>query len=192
MPRTKLTAMPNRPDGERDAAAVEHAREQVAAQAVRAPEEHGAALGRADQVQVALPLTPEPVLVAAAEETQRLRLRRIGLVDPFEGLHVEPVAVAQHVRADEPPLVEQVDRLRRRVDELGVARGRGVGRQELDDDDGAIEQQQDRGRDHGQMMLPELPPHQPPLRGGVKAFLLGGEDVDIVGIERGGIDVARR
>src|SRR5882724_5737311 len=61
-------------DGERDARAVEDAREHVAAEPVGAEQEERAAVGRAGKMEVALDETPEPIAVGVAEEADGLQL----------------------------------------------------------------------------------------------------------------------
>src|SRR5258707_13280980 len=98
-------------DGERDARAVEDAREHVAAEPVGAEQEELAVLGRADEMDVALDQPPEEIAVAVAEEAQLLHLGGIGGVDALQVLHVEVVVVAIDERPDEAALVEEMERL---------------------------------------------------------------------------------
>ena len=61
-------------DGQRDARAVDDARQHVAAEPVGAEQEELAVLGRADEMDVALEQAPEPVAVAPAEEADLLHV----------------------------------------------------------------------------------------------------------------------
>ena len=61
-------------DGQRDARAVDDAREQVAAELVGAEQEQRAVLGRADEMEIGRGRARRAVGLAAAEEADRLRL----------------------------------------------------------------------------------------------------------------------
>ena len=126
-------------DGERDARAVDDARQHVAAEPVGAEQEELAALGRADEVEVAFEQPPELVAVAAAEEADRLHVVRVVGVFALQRVHVELHGAAVDERPDEAALMEEMDALRRRVDEVDVARVQIVGRQELADQDHDVE-----------------------------------------------------
>ena len=175
--------------GQRDAGAVDDAREHVAAEAVGAEQEQGAVLGRADEVEVGRYHAPEAVLVARAEEAQRVDLVRIERVLALQVLEVELEAEAVDVRPDEAALVPQMHVLRREVDEVGVAAVQVVGRDPLRDEDRAVHQREHPGRDHRDPVAAELPPHQLPLRGGVEALLLGRQALRLGRIEGLGVDV---
>src|SRR3546814_1356715 len=82
-------------------------------------------------MQVGCELAPERIAVATAEEAQRLHLVGIGRILARQVLHVELVVVAVDEGADELPVVEQVQGLRRRVDVADVAAVQIVGRQEF-------------------------------------------------------------
>ena len=90
---------------------------------------------------------PELVWVAAAEEADRLHVGRVVGVVALQRVHVEPHGAAVDERPDEAALVEEMHALRRRVDEVDVARVQIVGRQELADQDHAVEHgEEDAGR----------------------------------------------
>src|SRR5260221_2393996 len=118
-------------DGQRDARAVEDAREQVAAEPVGAEHEERAVLGPAGAMEIVLAEAPEPVAVAVAEKADRLRLAGILGIDAPQIAHVEGIVVAVDEGTDELPVMKQMDGLRRREDEIGMARLIGVGRQDL-------------------------------------------------------------
>jgi hypothetical protein len=113
-------------------------------------------------MEIRMEQAPEVVAVAAAEEADRLRPRSIDRVDAPEGFDVESVLVRVDEGPDEPPFVHEVDRLRRRIEEIAVALGLVVGRDHLDEGHHEIEGQQDEGRGHGDPVAAEFPPHQPP------------------------------
>src|SRR6185436_11824736 len=102
--------------GERDAGAVDHAREHVAAETVGAEEKEGAVLSGTDKVEIRLEQVPELMAVAAAEEAQRLDLAFIGLEFAAHGLGVQFHVEAVDEWPDELAGMEQVQLLRRRVD----------------------------------------------------------------------------
>src|SRR5947209_110354 len=97
---------PDQPDRQRNAGAVDDAREQVAAEPVGAEQEQIAALGRADEVKIALEQAPELVAVTMAEEADRLRLRKIRLIHAAQLRHVEMVALAVDEWPDQAAMVE--------------------------------------------------------------------------------------
>ncbi len=192
MPRVRLTATPTRPDGQRDARAVDHPRHQIAAEPVGAEQEQLPALGRTGKMQVAGKQAPELVAVAVAEKPQRLALFRVRRVDPLEPLHVEPIVETEDERGDQPALVKDVHRLRRRIDEVGVAGVDAVGGEELADRDPEIHRQQDHPGGDGDAVALQLPPHHPPLRGDVEALLRRRHPLDGIGIVRCGRHVVRQ
>ena len=134
----------DQPDRQRDARAIDNARQEIAAEPVGAEQKERAALGRADQVQIARDIAPELVGIAVAEPADRLWLRRVRRIDPVQFRHVEAVIVAEHMGLCEPTLVEQAQALRRRVDEIGVAAVERVGREEFAEQDDGVEHQQQR------------------------------------------------
>src|SRR5439155_25480553 len=75
---------PDQPYGQRDARAVDDAREHVAAEPVGAEEKELAALGREEQVEIAENEPPVEVLVAAAQKADRLLVIRVRCVDPVQ------------------------------------------------------------------------------------------------------------
>ena len=122
-------------DGQRDARAVDDARQHVAPEPVGAEQEQLAALGRADEMEVRS--RPGP------RTCRHRRGRRSGSAATLFGLSVysrfsvsmlSVIVAAIDEGPDEAALVEQMDRLRRRMDEVDVARVQIVGRQELDDE----------------------------------------------------------
>src|SRR6266446_7529987 len=133
----------DQPDGQRDARAVEDAREQVATEPVGAEQEERALLGRTGEVEIALDEAPELIAVAVAEESDRLWLAGILGVDAPQVAHVEPIIVTVDEGPDEMPVVKEMDALRRREDEVGMARLIVVGRQDLADRDRQIHRQED-------------------------------------------------
>src|SRR5258707_11932925 len=109
------------PDGQRDARAVEDAREQIAAEPVGAEQKERAALGRAGEMAIAVEEAPERIAIAVAEEADRLRLAGVFGIDAAQIAHVEMIIVAVDEGPDELPVMKQMDRLRRREDEIGMA-----------------------------------------------------------------------
>ena len=77
----------------------------------------GPSVGRADQMEMAVEEIPEIVLLAVAEEADPLRLGTVGGVFPLQRVHVELEIERIDERPDEPPLVEEMHHLRRRIDE---------------------------------------------------------------------------
>ena len=73
-PITSEKHTPSRPNGERDARAVHDAREQVAAHAVGAEQEHHPPVGDRKQVAVGREQPPEPVLRSATQQPDRVAL----------------------------------------------------------------------------------------------------------------------
>ena len=90
-------------DGQRDARAVDDARQHVAAEPVGAEQEQLAALGRADQMEVAFEQAPELVGVAAAEEAHLLHVVCVVGVFALQRVHVELHRAAVDERPDELP-----------------------------------------------------------------------------------------
>ena len=90
-------------DGQRDARAIDDARQHVAAEPVGAEQEQLAVLGRADEMQVALDQAPEFVGVAAAEEADLLHVARVVGVFALQRVHVELHVAAVDERPDELP-----------------------------------------------------------------------------------------
>jgi hypothetical protein len=58
--------------------------------------------------------------------------------------------------------MDQVERLRRGVQEVAVARGLAVGRDQLDEGHDQVEGEQHDPRSDCDAVTAELPPHQPP------------------------------
>src|SRR5437016_4775842 len=134
---------------------------------------------------------PKLILVAMAKEANRLRLLCIRRVDPLEFGHVEPIIVPVNKRSDQSAVAKEPDTLGRSEDAVGVARIEAVRRQELADQDRQVHRQQDRAGDDGNTVAQQLPPHHPPLRGHVEAFLRRRHPLDHVGVERRAGDVMR-
>ncbi len=147
-------------DRQRNPRAVNHAREHVAAKPVGAEQEQRAAFGRAEQMPVGFEQPPEHVRVPATKEADRLHPRAILRIGPAQRVHVELVFRAVDERSDELTLVEEVDALRRRADEINVSRLVVVGRQELADQDRRVQDQQENARGQRKPVALELPPHQ--------------------------------
>jgi hypothetical protein len=112
----------DQPDGQRNPRAIDDARHEVTAEPVGAEQEQLPVLGRADEMEARRGEAPEQVLVAVAEEPERVVLVRVRGVDPVQVVHVEAVVVALDIRGDEAARVEEAHVLRRRVDKIGVAR----------------------------------------------------------------------
>ena len=108
MPSRKLHRDAEQPDGERDAGAIDEAREQIVAELVGAENMEIGVLGRAKQMQPALEQPPELILLSLAEETQLLDLGRIGGVFGLQRDFVALEVIAIDERADEFALVEQM------------------------------------------------------------------------------------
>src|SRR5207249_7509480 len=104
---------------------------------------------RTGEMQVGTEQAPKLILAAMAKEADRFWSLRIRRIDPLELGHVEPVIVAIYERSGQSTLVEDPDTLRRRKNEIGVARVETVRGQELADQNGQIHCQQDSARDHG-------------------------------------------
>ena len=103
--------------GERDARAVHDAREHVPPEPVGAEQEQrrAAPIRGADEMQVGLEQAPEAVVVAAAEEAQRIDLFRVLDIDALQLREVERAGIAIDDRPDEPRpgRMVEVDRLGR-------------------------------------------------------------------------------
>src|SRR3984893_3344339 len=172
------------PDRERDPRAVDDARQQIPAEPVGAEQEHLTALRRAHQVEIAVDPAPEFVRVAVAQEADRLVLLRVRRVDPAQIGHVEAVVVARDIGQGEVAMAEDVDALRRRIDEVGMPAVEAVGREKFAEQDGRVKHQQQHARGQRDPVPAKPPPHQLPLRGAVEALLRRGHDLDRVGVER--------
>ncbi len=94
-------------DGERDPRPVKDAREDVAAETVRAKEEERAALGRAEEPPRRLEQAPEFVSLAPAEEADRLHRLPVDDIVAPERVEIELHLVAIDEGADEAPLVKR-------------------------------------------------------------------------------------
>ena len=126
---------------------------------------------------------PETVRIAAAEEAQFLHVLRIVGIFALQVVHVELHRPAIDERSDELPVMEELDLLRRRIDELDIARSEIVWRQELAEEDHEIENGEHDARNEGKPVALELPPHEPPLRRHVDALLLLAHRLGGGGIE---------
>ncbi len=179
-------------DGQRYARTIDDARQHVAAKPVGAQQEHLAVLGGADEVDVGIEQPPEGVAVATAEEAEFLHIRRHIGIDAAQIVHVEAHGAAIDEGADELAVMEEVNALRRSVDVLHVARVEIIGCQKLADEDREIGQQQEDARIKRQLMLPELPPHQLPLRCPAHHGERRCGGLHQIGIEGGGGHVMRQ
>ncbi len=152
-----------------------------------------AALRRAEQVNDPPASRPTvPIGVAEAEEAQRLDLREIRRVDALQRFHVEAVVVAVDEGPDEAPVLEEMDVLRRREDEIVVPAVEPIGRQELADQDRGVKHHQHHAGDDSEPVALQLPPHHAPLRGEIVPLLLRGHLLDGMRIERLRRDVVRQ
>ena len=88
-------------DRERDAGAIDDARQHIATQPVGAEQEQLAVLGRTEEMKIPLEQAPEAIAVATAEEADPLHVVGIVGVLALEIVHVEPHRAAVHERADE-------------------------------------------------------------------------------------------
>src|SRR5579875_1002818 len=172
---------PQQSDGQRDPRPVDDPRQHVPAEPVGAEQKQLSAARRAEKVHVAAQQAPEAIAVAMAEKPDRFPLFRVRRVDPLEPIHVEPVIVALDIGPYEPTVVEDMNGLRRRVNEIDIARIDPVRGEEL--------AEQDRARQHGKAVAAQLPPHHAPLRGGIETLLRWGQPLGRVGIERPGRDI---
>ena len=175
-------------DGQRNPRTVDDAGQHVAPQPIGAEQEQRAARRGTEQMDIALPEAPEFVGIAAAEEADLLDLGRVRRVFALEVFHVEPVVVAVDERPDKPPLMEQVDALRRRIDEIGIAGVQPVGRDDLRYQNRQIHQDQHDARGDRHLVPPQPPPHHAPLRGEIELFLIGGQLLGGLRLERRGAD----
>src|SRR5271167_3252156 len=80
-------------DGQRDARAVDDAREEVAAEPVGAEQEQLPALRGTSEMKPGRDVAPEQIRVAATEEPERLVLVGVRRVDPLQIIHIEAVVV---------------------------------------------------------------------------------------------------
>src|SRR5260370_10357035 len=149
-----------------------------------AEHEERAVLGRAGEMEIALEEAPERVAVAVAEKADGLRLAGILGVDAPQIAHVEVIIVAVDEGPDELPVMKQMDALRRREDEIGVARLVVVGRQDLAHRDRQIHGKEDGAGQHGDAVALQLPPHHAPLRRHVVALLRRRHHLRRIRIER--------
>ena len=134
---------PQQADGQGDARAIDQAREHVLADLVGAQQMQLSLLRRTDEMETGVDGAPELVFIAAAEEAQLLHLGRVIGVFALQGLGIQLEAVAIDKGADELAFMEQMHGLRRRqhaADILGVLM---IGRDELADQDRAIEDGQE-------------------------------------------------
>ena len=163
---------PQQADGQRDPRPVDDPRKQVAAEAIGPEEEERAALRRAYKVEIAVQEAPELVLVPTAEKAQRLDLGGVLRVPPLHGGQVEFHAVAVDERPDEPAFVDQLDRLRGRINAFRIPGVEVVRGDHLAHQGGCIDQEQDHAGNERDPVALELPPHDLPLRSAVKLLLL--------------------
>ena len=134
-------------------------------------------------MKVGFQQAPEFIPVTPAKKPQRLNLAFIGAELAFHRVQVELHAVAVHEWPDEAAFMEQMHRLRRRVNIARVAGVEAVGRENLAHQRGCIQQQQDRATEHCDPMAPELPPHDAPLRRPVELLLLRRQCLDRLGLK---------
>jgi hypothetical protein len=140
-------------------------------------------------MEIHAPHAPELVRIAPAEEADRLRVRAVDHVVALEGVRVEGERVRIDERPDEAPLVEEMRRLRRRIEEIAVPLGLAVGRDQLDERHHEVEGEQQDGGGDGYLVAPELPPHEPPGRGPVELLAFRADRLGGAGVEGGGVDV---
>src|SRR5579863_1642957 len=179
-------------DGQRNPCAIDDARQQIATEPVGAEQEQLPAIGRADEMEACRDEAPEQVFVALAEKAQGLVLCRVGRVDTLQIIHVEMVVVALDIGRGEPVFAKNVNMLRRRVDEVGVAGIEPVRRDDLADQGRRVHRQQQTAGDHRDAVTAQPPPHQPPLRRLVETLLPGGHRLDRHRVERRRRDVMRQ
>ncbi len=110
----------DQPDRQGNPRAVNHARQDVPAEAVGSQEKQRTALFNAEKVQVAIEITPEFIRVSPTEELNPVNLRRVFLIFPAQRGEVQRKAISIHERPDELALVEHVQGLRRRVDGVDI------------------------------------------------------------------------
>jgi hypothetical protein len=124
-------------NGERNAGAVQDARQEVAAQGIRAEKEERAACAvpgaiYTDKVKVGFKQAPEPVRVAAYEETNRVAFRAVLFVHSLARQRMACAFQRVHEGSKMEAVVgEEVDPLGWCVDGVLLARVNGVRREEL-------------------------------------------------------------
>src|SRR5208282_412889 len=151
----------DKPDGKRNAGTIDDTGKHVAAEPIRALQKQRASHRRANQMEPPFDQAPKSILVTEAEKSQPLDPCGIGRVDPAQRLHVQPGVEAVDERPDEAPVVEEVDGLRRRVEEIRVPRAKVIGCEYFGNEDRRIQQGKEDARDDGKAVALELPPHQP-------------------------------
>src|SRR6516225_76955 len=140
-------------------------------------------------MQVGREQSPEQIIVATTKEADSLAFLWVGRIDSLEVGHVEPIVKTIDERSDQPAVMKDPHPLRRGKDEIGVAGVQAVRSEKLADQDRKVHGQEDRTRYNSHAMATKLPPHHPPLRSHVKAFLRRRHPLDRVGVERRGRDV---
>src|SRR5206468_1796667 len=124
----------------------------------------------ANEVQISRKQAPEAILVAMAEEADRLPLL-VTRVDAPEGVHVEPVVVAINKRGNELALVENPDPLWRGIDKIGIAAVQVIRSEELAEQDRCVHDEKNCAGQNGDPVAAQFPPHHSPFRRHVKALL---------------------
>ena len=89
-------------------------------------------------------------------------------------------------------MVKNVDRLRRGIDEVGIAGVHPVRGEKLANHDPEIHREQDCAGCNGDAVAAQLPPHHAPLRGDIKPFLRCRHPLDGIGIIGRPGDVVRQ
>src|SRR5260221_97712 len=124
-----------KPDGQRDARPVDHARQEIAPESVSSGQEQLPAVSRANKVQVAGKQPPEAISTTMTEEAYWLSFLRVGRIDSLQVVHVEPVVIPINKGWDEVALIEDPDSLWRSIDKIRVPRIQVIRGEELAKED---------------------------------------------------------
>src|ERR1700730_1070466 len=178
-----------KPDGQREARPVDHARQEIAPESVGSGQEQLPAVSRANKVQIAGKQPPEAICTTMTEEAYWLPFLRVGLIDSLKIIHVEPVVIPINKGWDEMALIEDPDSLRRGIDKIRVPRIQIIRGEEFTQEDRQIHRQKYRAGQNCDPVAAQLPPHHSPLRRHVKALLRRRHPFDRIGVERGIRDV---
>src|SRR6266446_7847339 len=178
-----------KPDGQREARPVDHARQQIAPESVGSGQEQLPAVGRANKVQVAGKQPPEAICTTMTEEAYWLPLLRVRRIDSLQVVHVEPVVIPINKGWGETALIEDPDSLWRGIDKIRVPRIQIIRGEEFAKEDRQIHRQKYRAGQKGDPVAAQLPPHHSPFRRHVKALLRRRHPFNRIGVERGIRDV---
>ena len=161
-------------DREGDPRAGENSREHVSTQHFSAEQKQLAGLFHSHEVQVGLEEAPEPVLVAAHEEPDRIYLRLVHLVDPRQRDRIPRNLEGVDEGRPQFTLVEKTDCHRRGQKVFGVTLRARIRCQKAGEDRAQINQQQEHTAEYRHPVLDERAPHEHPARGQVVGFFSRG------------------